>query len=153
MLGSATAAEAQVLQQTPHELAEHILNQEPPKYKFNFDPFLRKHVSGRSHTVYLPSPTAAVQQLLDLQTGRMLKVLSHYVAERASFTDMDPTLPLGLVNAKGDIVTVVPTATAEGLIALFDTAQKSKVTAFKPGFRMLTGDANIRTRGRPQTCT
>jgi hypothetical protein len=30
--------------------------------------------------------------------------------------------------------------------ALFDTAQRSKVTAFKPGFRMLTGDANIRTR-------
>ncbi|KAK3317912.1 hypothetical protein B0H66DRAFT_475726 [Apodospora peruviana] len=30
--------------------------------------------------------------------------------------------------------------------ALFDTAQKSKVTAFKPGFRMLVGDATIRTR-------
>lgn len=30
--------------------------------------------------------------------------------------------------------------------ALFDTAQKSKVTAFRPGFRMLIGDATIRTR-------
>lgn len=30
--------------------------------------------------------------------------------------------------------------------ALFDTGQKSKVTAFKPGFRMLTGDASFNTR-------
>jgi Domain of unknown function (DUF1996) len=30
--------------------------------------------------------------------------------------------------------------------ALFDTAQKSNVTAFKPGFRMLVGDATIRSR-------
>jgi len=30
--------------------------------------------------------------------------------------------------------------------ALFDTAQRSKVTAFKPGFRMLVGDANFRDR-------
>ena len=30
--------------------------------------------------------------------------------------------------------------------ALFDTAQKSKVTAFKPGFRMLVGDVNYRDR-------
>lgn len=30
--------------------------------------------------------------------------------------------------------------------ALFDTAQKSKVTAFKPGFRMLVGDASITSR-------
>ncbi|KAI1340279.1 hypothetical protein F5Y15DRAFT_53269 [Xylariaceae sp. FL0016] len=30
--------------------------------------------------------------------------------------------------------------------ALFDTAQKSKATAFKPGFRMLVGDATFRTR-------
>jgi len=30
--------------------------------------------------------------------------------------------------------------------ALFDTAQKSKVTAFKPGFRMLVGDVGYSTR-------
>lgn len=30
--------------------------------------------------------------------------------------------------------------------ALFDTAQKSKVTAFKPGFRMLVGDPNVHDR-------
>jgi hypothetical protein len=30
--------------------------------------------------------------------------------------------------------------------ALFDTQQKSKVTAFKPGFRMLIGDATFQTR-------
>lgn len=30
--------------------------------------------------------------------------------------------------------------------ALFDTAQKSNVTAFKPGFRMLTGDVNNEDR-------
>ncbi len=30
--------------------------------------------------------------------------------------------------------------------ALFDTAQKSKVTAFKPGFRMLVGDASFTNR-------
>src|SRR4051812_31406082 len=30
--------------------------------------------------------------------------------------------------------------------ALFDQAQKSKVTAFKPGFRMLVGDASATTR-------
>lgn len=30
--------------------------------------------------------------------------------------------------------------------ALFDTAQKSTVTAFKPGFRMLIGDVSYRTR-------
>lgn len=30
--------------------------------------------------------------------------------------------------------------------ALFDTAQKSKVTAFKPGFRMLVGNNDYRTR-------
>lgn len=30
--------------------------------------------------------------------------------------------------------------------ALFDTAQKSKVTAFKPGFRMLVGNVNYRNR-------
>ena len=30
--------------------------------------------------------------------------------------------------------------------ALFDTQQKSKVTAFKPGFRMLTGDASFNSR-------
>jgi hypothetical protein len=30
--------------------------------------------------------------------------------------------------------------------ALFDTAQKSVVTAFKPGFRMLVGDAGFRDR-------
>lgn len=30
--------------------------------------------------------------------------------------------------------------------ALFDTAQKSKVTAFKPGFRMLVGDPTFNTR-------
>jgi len=30
--------------------------------------------------------------------------------------------------------------------ALFDTAQKSKVTAFKPGFRMLVGNVNYRDR-------
>ena len=30
--------------------------------------------------------------------------------------------------------------------ALFDTAQRTDVTAFKPGFRMLVGDANIRDR-------
>lgn len=30
--------------------------------------------------------------------------------------------------------------------ALFDTAQKTQVTAFKPGFRMLVGDANYRDR-------
>ncbi|KAK3356539.1 hypothetical protein B0T25DRAFT_603019 [Lasiosphaeria hispida] len=32
--------------------------------------------------------------------------------------------------------------------ALFDTAQKSKVTAFKPGFRMLVGDAGYRDRNQ-----
>ncbi|TVY84840.1 hypothetical protein LSUE1_G000588 [Lachnellula suecica] len=30
--------------------------------------------------------------------------------------------------------------------ALYDTAQKSKVTAFKPGFRMFVGDINARTK-------
>ena len=30
--------------------------------------------------------------------------------------------------------------------ALFDTAQKSKVTAFKPGFRMLVGEVSTKTR-------
>jgi len=30
--------------------------------------------------------------------------------------------------------------------ALFDTAQRSKVTAFKPGFRMLVGDSTVRDR-------
>lgn len=30
--------------------------------------------------------------------------------------------------------------------ALFDTAQKSKVTAFKPGFRMLVGNVNYNNR-------
>ena len=30
--------------------------------------------------------------------------------------------------------------------ALFDTAQKSKVTAFKPGFRMIVGDAAFKDR-------
>lgn len=30
--------------------------------------------------------------------------------------------------------------------ALFDTEQKSRVTAFKPGFRMLVGDVGFRTR-------
>jgi hypothetical protein len=30
--------------------------------------------------------------------------------------------------------------------ALFDQAQRSKVTAFKPGFRMLVGDSTLRTR-------
>jgi hypothetical protein len=30
--------------------------------------------------------------------------------------------------------------------ALFDTAQRSKVTAFKPGFRMLVGDSSFRNR-------
>lgn len=30
--------------------------------------------------------------------------------------------------------------------ALFDTAQKSTVTAFKPGFRMLVGDSTFRTK-------
>lgn len=30
--------------------------------------------------------------------------------------------------------------------ALFDTAQKSKVTAFKPGFRMLVGNVNYDNR-------
>jgi len=30
--------------------------------------------------------------------------------------------------------------------ALFDTAQRTDVTAFKPGFRMLVGDANVRDR-------
>ncbi|KAH8900644.1 hypothetical protein GQ53DRAFT_835597 [Thozetella sp. PMI_491] len=30
--------------------------------------------------------------------------------------------------------------------ALFDTAQKSKVTAFKPGFRMLVGDSTFKSR-------
>src|SRR5438045_2847655 len=32
--------------------------------------------------------------------------------------------------------------------ALFDTAQKSKVTAFKPGFRMLVGDSSIRDKDK-----
>lgn len=30
--------------------------------------------------------------------------------------------------------------------ALFDTAQRSSVTAFKPGFRMLVGDTTFRDR-------
>ncbi len=30
--------------------------------------------------------------------------------------------------------------------ALFDTAQKSSVTAFKPGFRMLVGDSSFHSR-------
>lgn len=30
--------------------------------------------------------------------------------------------------------------------ALFDTAQKSQVTAFKPGFRMLVGNVNYNNR-------
>ena len=80
--------------------------------------YLRRHASARTHTVYLPSPNAAIQAQLDLQSGRILKVLSHYVADRANFIELDPTLPLGLVNARGDIVTVVPNDSDESLATL-----------------------------------
>lgn len=80
--------------------------------------FMRKHVSARSHTIFLPAPNAHIQSLLDLQTGRILKVLSNFVADRANFIELDPTLPLGLINSRGDIVSVVPIESAETVTKL-----------------------------------
>ncbi|KAM7216965.1 protein of unknown function (DUF1996) domain containing protein [Rhypophila decipiens] len=61
-------------------------------------------------------------------------------ARNGSFLRVPQIPQQGIESTKGGMMVYYMTD------ALFDNAQKSKVTAFKPGFRMLIGDATIRTR-------
>ena len=65
-----------------------------------------------------------------------------YRAKNGSYKRIPQIAQSGMEGTKGGMVVYYMSD------ALFDTAQKTKVTAFKPGFRMLVGDASITDRDR-----
>eukprot|EP00742_Colponemidia_sp_Colp-10_P013866 GILJ01015697.1.p1 GENE.GILJ01015697.1~~GILJ01015697.1.p1 ORF type:complete len:1516 (+),score=340.80 GILJ01015697.1:587-4549(+) len=96
---------------------------------------MKKLNASRTHIVYLPNPTGPVAEALKLQTTRMLMVLSHFIADRARLIETDVTLPLGILNKKGEIVSAAAIETSEdatGLAAALAATANPDVKARHP---------------------
>ncbi|KAL1869092.1 hypothetical protein VTK73DRAFT_3370 [Phialemonium thermophilum] len=111
-------------------------------------PHLHQIVGGNSFNVTMDPATHDLPSLSTCTTCQFSEDFSNYWTAVVFFRARNGTYRK---------VPQIPQAGFEGLNgggmvvyymsdALFDTAQKSKVTAFKPGFRMLVGNADFHTR-------
>jgi len=108
---------------------------------------LHQIIGGNSFNVSMDPSNHDLVKLSTCTTCQFKEDFSNYwtavlyfKARNGTFKRVPQRPQQGMENTKGGMVVYYMTD------ALFDTAQKSSVTAFKPGFRMLVGDVNFRTR-------
>ncbi|ORY03931.1 hypothetical protein BCR34DRAFT_591394 [Clohesyomyces aquaticus] len=108
---------------------------------------LHQIIGGNSFNVTMDPKTHDLAKLSTCTTCQFTEDFSNYWTAVLYFKAKNGTLKRvpqraqqGMEGTQGGMVVYYMTD------ALFDTAQKSKVTAFKPGFRMLIGDVNYRSR-------
>ncbi|KAH8903548.1 hypothetical protein BR93DRAFT_986250 [Coniochaeta sp. PMI_546] len=112
-------------------------------------PHLHQIIGGNSFNISMDPATHDLAALSTCTTCQFSEDFSNYWtavlfyrARNGSFKRVPQIAQSGMEGTKGGMVVYYMSD------ALFDTAQKSKVTAFKPGFRMLVGDASITNRDR-----
>ncbi|KEZ46284.1 Uncharacterized protein SAPIO_CDS1200 [Scedosporium apiospermum] len=110
-------------------------------------PHLHQIIGGNSFNISMDPETHDLAALSTCTTCQFTEDFSNYWtavlffrAKNGTFKRVPQIAQAGMEGTQGGMVVYYMSD------ALFDTAQRSKVTAFKPGFRMLVGDANFRDR-------
>ncbi|TPX15346.1 uncharacterized protein E0L32_004623 [Thyridium curvatum] len=110
-------------------------------------PHLHQIIGGNSFNVSMDPANHDLAALSTCTTCQFTEDFSNYWtavlffrARNGSFHRVPQIAQAGMEGTKGGMVVYYMSD------ALFDTAQRSKVTAFKPGFRMLVGDVSSKTR-------
>lgn len=108
---------------------------------------LHQIIGGDSFNITMDPKTHDLAKLSTCTTCQFTEDFSNYwtavmyfKAKNGTFKRVPQRAQQGMEGTKGGMVVYYMSD------ALFDTAQKSKVTAFKPGFRMLVGEVGYRTR-------
>ncbi|PSN71553.1 hypothetical protein BS50DRAFT_618540 [Corynespora cassiicola Philippines] len=108
---------------------------------------LHQIIGGNSFNASMDPKTHDIPKLSTCTSCQFTEDFSNYWtavlyfrAKNGTFKRVPQRAQQGMEGTQGGMVVYYMTD------ALFDTAQKSTVTAFKPGFRMLVGDVNYRTR-------
>jgi hypothetical protein len=115
----------------------------------NPSPHLHQIIGGNSFNVSMEPGTHDLAALSTCTSCQFTEDFSNYWtavlfyrARNGTFKRVPQIAQAGMEGTKGGMVVYYMSD------ALFDTAQKTKVTAFKPGFRMIVGDASITDRDR-----
>ncbi|KAF2841083.1 hypothetical protein M501DRAFT_991011 [Patellaria atrata CBS 101060] len=113
----------------------------------NPSPHLHQIIGGDSFNVSMDPKTHDLVGLSSCTSCQFTEDFSNYWtavlyfrAKNGTYKRVPQRAQAGMEGTQGGMVVYYMTD------ALFDTAQKSSVTAFKPGFRMLVGDVNYRDR-------
>ncbi|KXX74306.1 hypothetical protein MMYC01_208565 [Madurella mycetomatis] len=113
----------------------------------NPSPHLHQIIGGNSFNVSMNHPEHDLVAQSTCTTCQFTEDLSNYWtavlyfrARNGTFKRVPQLAQAGMEGTNGGMVVYYMTD------ALFDTAQRSTVTAFKPGFRMLVGEASYSTR-------
>ncbi|KAK4168376.1 hypothetical protein QBC43DRAFT_360262 [Cladorrhinum sp. PSN259] len=113
----------------------------------NPSPHLHQIIGGNSFNVSMDPQDHDLATLSTCTSCQFSEDFSNYWtavlyfrARNGTFKRVPQMAQAGIEGTKGGMMVYYMSD------ALFDTAQKSKVTAFKPGFRMLIGDVGFRSR-------
>ncbi|KAL2270793.1 hypothetical protein VTJ83DRAFT_164 [Remersonia thermophila] len=113
----------------------------------NPSPHLHQIIGGNSFNVSMPFPEHDLVERSTCTTCQFTEDLSNYWtavlffrARNGTFKRVPQLAQPGMEGTNGGMVVYYMSD------ALFDTAQRSSVTAFKPGFRMFIGDATASNR-------
>ncbi|KAK3328656.1 hypothetical protein B0T19DRAFT_462304 [Cercophora scortea] len=118
----------------------------------NPSPHLHQIIGGNSFNVTMDTDKHDLAALSTCTSCQFTEDFSNYwtavlffKARNGTYKRVPQMAQAGMENTQGGMVVYYMSD------ALFDTAQKSKVTAFKPGFRMLVGDNSFRDREQART--
>ncbi|KAH6651249.1 hypothetical protein F5144DRAFT_589512 [Chaetomium tenue] len=112
----------------------------------NPSPHLHQIIGGDSFNVSMDHPSHDLVKQSKCTSCQFTEDFSNYWtavmyfrARNGTFKRVPQIAQAGMEGTQAQVVYYMSDA-------LFDTAQRSTVTAFKPGFRMLVGDASYKTR-------